>query len=101
MRKRLIPKTKEECFTLLDKELSEEDKFAISIAEDCSDFHFSLGMWIRNNWLRPMKEEDKKELMKQFVKPNEQLMIGLMCYDADMASSKIIESYQMYLRTNK
>lgn len=94
-----IPKTKEECFVLLDKELNEEEKLAIKKTKYVSKYFFSLGLWIRNNWLYPMNENEKRELMKQFIEPNEQLMLGLMCNDADMASSKIIESYQKYLKS--
>ena len=40
-----IPKTKEECFALLDKELSDEDKRYLIEDEDAAmDVHFSLGM---------------------------------------------------------
>ncbi len=94
-----IPKTKEECFALLDKELSEEEKLAIKKTKYASKYFFSLGLWIRNNWLYPMNENEKRELMKQFIEPNEQLMLGMMCFDGDMASSKIIESYQKYLKS--
>ena len=45
------PKTKKECFAQLDETLSETDKKAIVEAEDLFEFHFTLGLWIRNNWL--------------------------------------------------
>ena len=48
-----IPKTKREAYAQLDEMLSEEDKQAIIESEDISDFHFSLGLWIRNNWIYP------------------------------------------------
>ena len=44
------PKTKEECFALLDAMLSEEDKNELKNCEDTIGYHFTLGMWIRNNW---------------------------------------------------
>ena len=46
-----IPRTKTECFEILDETLSQEDKQAIAQMEDTIDLHFSLGMWIRNNWI--------------------------------------------------
>jgi len=46
------PKTAAEAFKRLDKRLSEEEKKAIRQAEDVCEFHFSLGMWIRNYWKR-------------------------------------------------
>ena len=94
-----IPKTKEECFALLDNELSEKEKLTIKKAKNSYKFHFSLGLWIRNYWIYSMNENEKRELMKQFIEPNEQLMLGIMCFDGDMASSKIIESYQKYLKS--
>ena len=45
-----IPKTKQECFEILDEMLSQEDKNAIVEMEDTIELHFTLGMWIRNNW---------------------------------------------------
>ena len=48
------PKTKEECFAQLDEMLSEEDKKALMENEDLFDYHFTLGLWIRNNWIYPM-----------------------------------------------
>ena len=44
-----IPQTKQDAFAQLDEMLSEEDKKAIMQAEDTIEFHFSLGLWIRNN----------------------------------------------------
>jgi len=45
-----ITQTKNEVFAQLDAMLSEEDKNAI-MNGDPIEFHFSLGMWIRNNWI--------------------------------------------------
>ena len=45
-----IPKTKREAYAQLDGMLSDEDKKAI-MNGDPFEFHFSLGMWIRNNWI--------------------------------------------------
>ena len=43
-----IPKTKAECFAVLDSMLSEEEKKEL-IGDEWSG-HFGIGMWIRNNW---------------------------------------------------
>lgn len=61
-----IPRTKTECFEILDETLSQEDKQAIAQMEDTIDLHFSLGMWIRNNWIYPQSQEDVEKLLKQF-----------------------------------
>lgn len=48
-----IPKDIEDCCVQLDKILSEKDKEYIkglSIEDLIKNLHFSLGMWIRNNW---------------------------------------------------
>ena len=43
-----IPHTKQEAFAQLDEMLSEKDKNEL-VKGDAIEFHFSLGMWIRNN----------------------------------------------------
>ena len=49
-----IPKTKEEGFAQLDAMLSDEEKKELMNCEDTFVYHFTLGMWIRNNWLYPL-----------------------------------------------
>lgn len=85
------PKTKKECFAQLDEMLSEEDKKAIMQAEDTIEFYFSLGLWIRNNWLYDCSPEDAENLYKAFG------MDTIIC-QPDELSSEIIEKYQKYLR---
>ena len=50
-----IPATLEECYKALDEELDSKSKNAIknSSIDDLIQYHFSLGMWIRNNWIYP------------------------------------------------
>lgn len=43
-----IPQTKNEVFAQLDGMLSEEEKSELAKSEPI-EYHFSLGMWIRNN----------------------------------------------------
>ena len=89
------PKTKKECFAQLDETLSETDKKAIVEAEDLFEFHFTLGLWIRNNWLYDRSEEDLESLSKAF-------RVNLPFFEADELSSAILEAYQKYLkRKNK
>lgn len=85
-----IPQTKQEAFAQLDKMLSEKDKCELAKG-DAIEFHFSLGMWIRNNWIYGQDEEDVKRLAKAFRS-------GFMFFDPDGLSGKIIESYQRYLK---
>ena len=48
-----IPRNIEDCFHTLDSTLSYRNRNAImqrSSRDDMSDYHFGLGMWMRNNW---------------------------------------------------
>ena len=51
-----IPQTKQEAYAQLDEMLSEKDKCELT-KSDPIEYHFSLGMWIRNNWIY---EQDRK-----------------------------------------
>ena len=89
-----IPQTKQEAFAQLDALQSEKDKSEL-VKGDAIDYHFSLGMWIRNNWIYGQSEEDVEGLGKAFRH-------DMWFIDPDGLSEKIIESYQGYLkRKNK
>ena len=90
----IIPKTKKECFALLNEMLSEEDKQAIIESKDVDEFHFSIGLWIRNNWIYEQNEEDANRLAKAF-------RMDYIVFDPDSLSGKIIESYQRYLKRKR
>lgn len=48
-----IPKNLKECFQELDKFLPVEDREEIKALpnrDEMTKYHFSLGLWIRNNW---------------------------------------------------
>ena len=85
-----IPQTKQEAFAQLDEMLSEEDKNEL-VKGDAIEFHFSLGMCIRNNWIYEQNEEDVNRLAKAF-------RTDFIVFDPDSLSGKIIESYQRYLK---
>ena len=88
-----IPQTKQEAFAQLDEMLSEEDKKEL-VKGDAIEFHFSLGMWIRNNWIYEQNEEDVNRLAKAF-------RTDFIVFDLDGLSGKIIESYQRYLKRKR
>ena len=88
-----IPQTKQEAFAQLDEMLSEKDKKDLVVG-DAIEFHFSLGMWIRNNWIYKQKEEDVTRLAKAF-------RTDYIVFDPDGLSGKIIECYQRHLKNNK
>lgn len=85
-----IPKTKNEAFAQLDAMLSDEEKREL-VKSDPIEHHFSLGMWIRNNWIYQQEEEDVKRLGKAFK-------TEMLFFEADELSMKIIEYYQRYLK---
>lgn len=85
-----MPKTKDEAFSQLDEMLSDKEKREIA-KRDPIEYHFSLGVWIRNNWIYQQEEEDVKRLAKAFR--TEKLF-----FEADDLSMKIIEDYQRYLK---
>jgi len=85
-----IPQTKQEAFARLDALLSEEDKRELA-KSDAIEFHISLGMWIRNNWIYEQEEEGVKRLAKAF-------RTEMLFFEADSLSGKIIEYYQRYLK---
>ena len=74
--------------------MSEADKRAIVEAEDLFEFHFTLGLWIRNNWLYDRSEEELESLSKAFG-------IDIPFFEADELSSEILEAYKKYLKRNK
>ncbi len=73
-----IPQTKQEAFTQLDEMLSEKEKREM-VKSDSFEYHFSLGMWIRNNWIYQQEKEDVKRLAKAF-------RTEMMFFDADSLS---------------
>lgn len=86
-----LPSNKKECFAQLDEMLSEADKKAIVEAKDLFEFHFTLGLWIRNNWLYDRSDEELESLSKAFG-------IDVPFFAADDLSSEILEAYQKHLK---
>lgn len=90
-----IPQTKQEAFDQLDQMLTKEEKEKMISAGDSIDYHFTLGLWIRNNWIYEQSEEDVNRLAKVFKD-------DMWFIEADSLSGKIIDSYRRYLkRKNK
>ncbi len=85
-----IPKTNRECYALLDEMLSEEDKQAI-VKMDVFELHFTLGLWIRNNWIYPQSSEETEALLNTFSKKPR-------FYHPDDCSSIILEAYRKHLK---
>ena len=84
------PKTAAEAFKRLDKRLTKEEKQQIVDSDGMSEFHFGLGMWIRNYWIYTGEKENLESLLKDLGEP--EFLIG------DMASSAILDAYQKHLK---
>ena len=88
--KKYCPLTKEIAFARLDKRLSEEDKNAILKAKDLIEFHFTLGMWIRNTWFYGNEEERVEALAKDLGKE--------LWFSPDDLSSALLDGYKKHLK---
>ena len=88
--KKYCPLTKDIAFARLDKRLSEEDKKAILKAKDMIEFHFTLGMWIRNTWIYGNEEERVQALAKDLGE--------VVWFSADDLSSAILDGYKKHLK---
>ena len=88
--KKYCPLIKEITFARLDKRLSEEDKKAILKARDMCEFHFSLGMWIRNTWIYG-NEGERVEALAKYLGED-------LWFSADDISSAILDGYKKHLR---
>ncbi|MBO4820203.1 MAG: hypothetical protein J5548_01890 [Prevotella sp.] len=99
--KKNIPATAEEAYEQLDALLSDEDKkYLVENEDSVFGAHFSLGLWIRNNWLYPLNDFEKDSFMKMFVDESES-PYGFHFFSADDMSSKIIDKYVKYLKDKK
>ena len=85
-----IPQTKQDAYAKLDVMLSEEDKKEMTKGDSC-EYHFSLGMWIRNNWIYEQDDEYRKLLAEIFGDDSP-------FFEPDDLSDRIIKSYQRHLR---
>ena len=94
--KEQLPKTKQECFAMLDEMLSDEEKKSIKEMDDTIVLHFGLGMWIRNNWIYPQSQEEVEKLLRQFDDSGDEHM-PLFIHPDDY-SSTILDAYQEHLR---
>ena len=88
--KKYCPLTKEIAYARLDKRLSEEDKQTILKARDTIEFHFSLGLWIRNTWIYGNEEERVEALAKDLGED--------LWFSADDLSSALLDGYKKHLK---
>lgn len=91
-------KTKLDAFKRLDKIIAPEDRAAIMAGKlDATDLHFSLGLWIRNNWIYG---NDREGYLQPFLKMDEGNGGKTLIYvlSPDMQSATILEEYEEYLK---
>lgn len=91
-------KTKLDAFKRLDKIIAPEDRAAIMAGKmDAAKLHFSLGLWIRNNWIYA---PDRGGYLAPFLKTDEEngskTLIPVL--PPDMQSATILEEYEEYLK---
>lgn len=84
------PLTKIIAFARHDKRLSEEEKRTILKSKDTIEFHFTLGMWIRNTRIYGNEEERVKALANDLGEE--------ISWDADSLSSALLDHYKKHLR---
>lgn len=82
-----IPRTYKEAYQLLDKRIKEIEQVRIAQNDSVHDLHFSLGLWLRNNWINSSKYLCEESRRKDCVVLN-----------ADIESSDLLKRYQKYLQ---
>ena len=100
-----VPTTTREAFKILDSMINAEDKAAF-LSQSKSDFvaeqHFSLGMWIRNNWIYgPGEYENPEEaaLREKCFHMLSGLKEGDMFFGhPDEVSGRFLEKYYEHLK---
>lgn len=83
-----IPATLEEAYKYFDENLSYEDieKIKNASSDELPEFHFGLGQWVRNKWIRPTTGRIAKLFLDRGINV------------PDDISSYIIEGYSLYLK---
>lgn len=89
--------TKEDIFKRLDRRLKKDERLALASAGNLDEYHFGLGLWIRNTW------HNKPEIVSLFadaegmdVEGNN--LVSLVDADGDLFSKRVLSEYQQYLR---
>lgn len=96
-------KTLEDYFRMLDRELTEEEKQELAECEDTTDYHFCLGMWIRNTWIYPDRNGTIIKLLAEHRdgNPLTDYEYELACIHPDHISSAFLKLYKEYLLSKR
>lgn len=92
-------KTLEDYFHMLDCELTEEEQKELAECEDLIDYHFGLGMWIRNTWIYPDRNHTLMKLVNERQNGNSVSAdeYKFEYFHPDDTSSAFLELYKEYL----
>jgi|GEM_PF-1011715 len=105
-----IPKNLSECFKELNRLLKQDDKENIKLNGEkkfMAEYHFSIGLWIRNNWgLWRGSALSKYFNSLEIYHPDDMSGIILNSYynylsGNDIQLQKQVEYYKMYWKVNK
>lgn len=90
------PLTRQDFFRRLDRHLTREEQceLAASPEESLGDYHFGLGLWIRNTWIH----HGDGSLAAAFSDDEDPANFHLMYIFADGLSTLVITEYRQYLR---
>lgn len=98
-----LPTSAHEAFRILDLMISEEDRefiLSLSKAEFSIREHFWLGLWIRNNWINSVDDDnpDEKERHEKCLRMLSGVKKGYFIMDSpDTISSMFLERYYDHL----
>lgn len=90
----MVTQTKKEAFQQLDSMLTDEQKQEMMTVSGSIAYHFSLGLWIRNNWIHGQDEDQVRHLAGEF----RMKIDDFIPFQLDDLSDKIITSYMKYLK---
>lgn len=86
MKEMMMPKSKEELFKMIGRHVRVAQRKELAFAEDLSEYHWGLELWIRNRFVYPSHGEVGRLLDRDGV------------YEpADAVSEEILRAYQKYL----
>lgn len=84
-----LPTSMQEACKMLKEILKEDELLLIKQGKvDATDMHFSLGLWIRNNWIYKGLAPEALDLRFMFV-------------DADDFSEHILKAFVKYIKKSK
>lgn len=88
MKELALPKSKEELFKMIDRHLRVAARKELAFATSLSEYHFGLGMWVRNRFVYPSNGEVARLLTGDGSRPSG---------SADDVSEDILWAYWNYL----